>query len=178
MDSLTQYVEKLREDLGGRKVPGFDPEDGGTNAKVLFLLHWPSDVAVGTGMVSTTNPDSTAKNMGELLAQSNIDRKDVMIWNVVPWHVGQPVESPAKLEELINEALPHLKCLLRELRDLRLIVLLGAKARHAKKSIHGITHVEVITLDIPTQRVFNKHPAKGQQVKDAFERIANICQED
>src|ERR1700683_3159077 len=66
MCRLTEFVEQLRTEREGDRVPNFDPLDGGIRAKCLFLLEAPGPKAVASGFVSRNNPDETAKNWFEL----------------------------------------------------------------------------------------------------------------
>jgi hypothetical protein len=70
-------------------VPYVDPDGGGVDAKVLFLLRDPSDVAASkTGLISPDNPDPTADNFTWLRDQVGIDPRACVAWNVVPWFIG------------------------------------------------------------------------------------------
>lgn len=69
-------------------IPDFDPWDGGVHAQVLFLLEAPGSKAVDSGFVSRNNPDETAKNFFELNRDAGIPRELTVIWNVVPWYIG------------------------------------------------------------------------------------------
>lgn len=46
----------------GFATPNVDPNDGGVNARALFLLESPGPRAVGTGYISQDNPDASAAN--------------------------------------------------------------------------------------------------------------------
>src|ERR1041384_539481 len=86
---LTALVRTIRADRAHPEdVPFFDPCDGGTRARVLFLLEAPGPRAKGSGFVSKNNPDETAKNLFELQREAGIPRDLAVLWNVVPWYVG------------------------------------------------------------------------------------------
>jgi uracil-DNA glycosylase len=70
---LTEYVTYLRTSSeDSRKIPDFDPLDGGTKASVLFLLEAPGRKAVASGFISRDNPDPTARNMTQLLIECGL----------------------------------------------------------------------------------------------------------
>jgi hypothetical protein len=81
---LNAMVRSIRLQHAG--VPFFDPEAGGVNARVLFLLKAPGPKAVD--FVSLDNNDQTAENMLRLLVEAGIKRGDTCHWNVVPFYIG------------------------------------------------------------------------------------------
>jgi uracil-DNA glycosylase len=87
MASLTKLVDEMRAQVQF-DIPLFDPLDGGVNAECLFLLEAPGPKAVCTGFVSRNNPDETAKNLMLLSIEAGIDRERTILWNVVPWYIG------------------------------------------------------------------------------------------
>ena len=90
MKPLTDYVAALRANLGEQyHIPNFDPCDGGIQARALFLLEAPGPRAKASGFVSSNNPDPTAKNLWNLIHNAGIARTDTLIWNIVPWYVGE-----------------------------------------------------------------------------------------
>ena len=62
---LKNYVEKLRKTNPKSYTPNFDPNDGGINAKILFLFEKPgrkTDPSYGgSGYISLDNKDETAR---------------------------------------------------------------------------------------------------------------------
>src|SRR5712672_3162541 len=74
---LTAFVENLRAELGtAYQIPYFDPWDGGTSARILYLLEAPGSKAVRSGFISRNNPDETAKNFHKLNAEAGVRRGD------------------------------------------------------------------------------------------------------
>ena len=71
-----------------KQVPYFDPRDGGISARVLFMLEAPGPKAVWSGFISRDNPDPTARNFRHLLAVAGIAREETLLWNIVPWYIG------------------------------------------------------------------------------------------
>lgn len=129
---LTAFVEALRVEAGpGAQVPYFDPWDGGVGATTLFLLEAPGSRAVRSGFVSRNNPDETAKNFYELCIEAGIDRKKTIIWNAVPWYIGDGKKIRAATSKDLVDGLEPLARLLVLLPKLRVVVLVGRKAQKA-----------------------------------------------
>ena len=172
---LTDYVTALRANLGEQyHIPDFDPGDGGIQARVLFLLEAPGPKAIASGFVSSNNPDPTAKNLWNLIHNAGIARADTLIWNIVPWYVGEnghilPVNSTD-----IRQALPHLKELLILLPRLEMIVLVGRKAESAKPQIQQLTPLPIIHTYHMSALVFHTSLEKKKQTEDAFHGIAAL----
>ena len=86
---LSVFVDRIRtEQRLGREVPDFDPDNGNETAKYLFVLEAPGPKAVETGFVSFENPDQTARNFRDQLEKAQINRSEIVVWNIVPWYVG------------------------------------------------------------------------------------------
>ena len=71
----------------GRAVPWFDPDGGGTGARVLLLLEspGPATMALGErGFSSEDNPDPTARVLRAAREASPLRAVDCLRWNVVP----------------------------------------------------------------------------------------------
>jgi hypothetical protein len=121
---LVAFVEHLRGRCGqGRRVPDFDPLDGGVHAECLFLLEAPGGRAVASGFVSRDNPDETAKNFFLLNEEAGLTRANTVIWNVVPWYVGTGSRIRAATRADIAAAAPFLDEFLGLLPRLRVVVL-------------------------------------------------------
>jgi uracil-DNA glycosylase len=123
MDALDQYVTDLRASKGDG-VPAFSEHDGRTNAKILFLHRDPGrSGASRTRVVDRGNPYSTAKNFREANERVGLDRKLTIVWNAVPWPVGESTFA-LELEKVRSER--WLDRLLALLPHLRVVVLLSA----------------------------------------------------
>ena len=133
---LTRFVEDLRAEAGpGAAIPYFDPWDGGVEAELLFLLEAPGARAVNSGFVSRNNPDETAKNFFELNIAAGIPRAKTIIWNAVPWYIGNGNRIRAATADDLQLGLQPLPRLLQLLRQLRTVVLVGRKAEKASLGI-------------------------------------------
>jgi hypothetical protein len=87
---LTRLVEEINEGRGHR-APWFDPDGGGTGARVLFLHENPGRKATseresGSGFISADNNDDTAANFFRMRDQAGLPRDQLVAWNVVPWY--------------------------------------------------------------------------------------------
>lgn len=172
-------MASLRNALGNQHhIPDFDPCDGGTQARVLFLLEAPGPRANASGFVSSNNPDPTARNLWNLIHNAGIARTDTLIWNIVPWYVGEnghilPVNSTD-----IRQALPHLKELLALLPRLEMIVFVGRKAQFAKPQIRLLTSLPIKHTCHMSGQVFNVWREKKKQTEEAFQNIAQFLNEN
>ncbi len=132
---LNDMVRDINQSHGDNNAaPWFDPDDGGVNARVLFLLECPgpkSSAHKGSGLISADNNDQTAANFFLLREEAKLDRQSIVIWNIVPWYLpstdGRSTKNASKAD--VAEATPWLDRLLVLLPELRLVVTMGAKAR-------------------------------------------------
>ncbi len=179
MKPLTDYLASLRTALGELyHIPDFDPCDGGVNARVLFLLEAPGPKAVKTKFVSSNNPDPTAKNLWNLIHNAGIARADTLIWNIVPWYVGENGHIKPAPREDIRQALPYFKDLLLLLPSLQLIVLVGGKAQSAAPQIRLLTALPIRHTYHMSARVFNGSPDRRTRTEEAFLAVAEFLREN
>ena len=125
--TLADWVETLRGQARGF-VPGFDPADGGAEARLLLVLEKPGPTVApptGSGLVSRDNPTETARAIREGMAAAGVPREMTAIWNMVPWWNGT---MRVRVAEARNGAVA-LAELLVLLPELRCVVLAGAVAR-------------------------------------------------
>lgn len=169
---LTQLVEKIRRETKlGRKIPYFDPDDGGSRARVLFLLEAPGPKAVQSGFISRNNPDPTARNVLQLLNQAGIKRRESALWNIVPWYTGSGQRiRPARRSD-IQAGLKYLEQLLRLLPHLVAIVLVGRKAQAAASTLTGLTNARVFETLHPSNQVVICWPEKRRQLLRQLRRV-------
>ena len=128
---LVPFVEGLRAQHPGRRVPWFDPMDGAAEARVLYLLEKPSrltaDPSSGPTFISRDNPSSGARALGRLMAAAGVPREACLIWNAVPWWNGKVSVTAAELAD----GAAALTGLLALLPALRSVCLVGRKAEAA-----------------------------------------------
>ena len=136
---LADFAARLR--LQGRgSVPDFDPLDGGTEARALFLLEKPGPMTVddgakraGSGFISRDNDDPTAEATFHFQRDAGLERADTLLWNVIPWWNGTRRITATELKDGIAE-LGALRCLLPRLE---VVVLVGAKAAKSRKALQA-----------------------------------------
>lgn len=153
-------------------LPAFDPCDGGTNARILFLLEAPGPKAVAFGFVSRNNPDPTAKNICELLRDAGIARANTALWNICPWYVGdgqghiRPVTSAD-----IREAQPFVPGLLACFPRLEHIVLVGLRAQSAAPWLRELTRATFWRTYHPSGQVLNGRPERRTAILDTLKEV-------
>lgn len=169
-------MDRLRRDTGlGRAIPYFDPLDGGVNAKCLFLLEAPGPRAVESGFISRNNPDPTARNWLVMLKEAGLRRKDTVLWNIVPWYVGDKGRIRPVRRSDLGKALPYVRELLGLLPSLRTVVLVGRKAQLARKDIARFTEVKIRETLHPSPLVLNRDPINRKRILKRLLEIRNIC---
>lgn len=154
---LNQLVRRVRREAGqGSAVPFFDPDDGGIEARCLFLLEAPGPGAVASGFVSRNNPDETAKNFLLLNREAGLDRKLTVSWNIVPWYIGTGAKiRPARSDDIARGS-EYLEPLLASLPRLRVVVLVGRKAQRAETRVRDlIPAADVVHMLHPSPLVLN-----------------------
>lgn len=132
----------LREKTGrGKHIPFFSRDDGGVDARCLFLLEAPSNTAVDTGFVTRENEflldrtDYTARNFREANEKAKLDRELTLSWYIVPWFVGNGTKMRSPTAAEIKRGLVWLPELLGMLPELCVVVLLGRKSEKAELTI-------------------------------------------
>lgn len=170
--SLTAFVEELRREAGsGAEIPYFDPWDGGVEATILFLLEAPGPKAVRTGFVSRNNPDETAKNFYELSLDAGIDRKKTIIWNAVPWYIGDGKKIRAANPKDLADGLKPLSRLLALLPKLRVVVLVGRKAQSAAAQLDASRYT-LFTCPHPSPMFVNRAPENREKIIAVLRQLA------
>lgn len=159
MYNLNQFVEKIRKEIGlSDEVPGFDPQNGNEDARILFVLEAPGAKAVKTGFVSFDNPDQTARNFREQLNRAGIDRSEIVVWNIVPWYLGDNKKiKPAGVKD-VKVGLKYLGDLVEMLKRLEFIVLVGGAARRAHIYLSHKVNIRILGCHHPSPKVVNNHP--------------------
>lgn len=168
---LNNLVRDIRRRHAGYKVPYPDPLDGGAAARALLLLEAPGPKAVATQFVSINNPDPTAKNLHKLLRDARIDRRDVLVWNIVPWYVGDGKRIRPVRRADISEACVYLDRLLDMLEHLKEVMLVGRKAQLAAGQLEG-RGLNIAECFHPSPQVFHIAKDKKAQTEAAFRGLS------
>ena len=138
--ALVKFAEEIATNSGlmPGAVPYPDPDGGGVNARVLFLLNDPGDGAKsgtgGSGMLTILNEDQTSRKQRAAVEASGLDRSLTLHWNAVPW----PVPRGAAAQHVAAGARSLIR-LVALLPDLRGIVALGATARRVTDEVQVIS---------------------------------------
>lgn len=179
MRPLTDFLKSVADRQGADyQMPYFDPCDGGINARVLFLLEAPGPKAVGSGFVSRDNPDPTAQNLWHLMRDADIPRSETLVWNIVPWYVGENGRIRPVNSQDVQEALPYLRELLGLLPRLQMIVLVGKKAQSAAPYIRSMASLPMTYTYHMSAQVFNVWPEKKRQTQEAFAEVAQFLRDN
>jgi hypothetical protein len=125
---LTSLVGGLR--ARGLNVPNVDPNDGGINASILFLLETPGPKAVG-GFVSRDNPDPSARNFTQVCEQVGLERTKTAIWNVVPICISTADKSRNPSRSEIIAAVPDTQAFINQFVRLKAVIFCGGSAKIA-----------------------------------------------
>ena len=135
---LKDFATGLQAEKSGSVVPFFDPLDGGTQARALFLLEKPGPKTVpkkgGSGFISRDNDDRTAAATFNFMKEAGIPRCMTMLWNVIPWWDGKVKATKADLDAGILKVgslvdlLPLLRC----------VVLVGRNAHSALPAVASL----------------------------------------
>ncbi len=163
---LAQFVQRMREAKGSEYgIPDFDPLDGGAGAQVLYLLEAPGRRAVASGFISRNNPDETARNFFLLNAEAQIDRRQTVIWNAVPWYIGSETKIRAARRDDVREADAWLAELLTLLTQLRVVAFVGQKALHAQGVVRRVRpDVAVMSTPHPSPLFINRAPGNRDRI--------------
>lgn len=175
MQRLERFVGKIRQERKlTNEVPGFDPTNGNENAQYLFLLEAPGGKAVTSGFVSLDNEDQTARNFKAQLKKANINRSDIVIWNVVPWYLGNRSRIRAANSKDVEQGLKYLDDLLGKLKKLKCIVLVGGAARKAHIHLSYTTSVRILSCYHPSPKVINNVPAAMNENIKVFKALKRL----
>ena len=176
---LTAFVERLRAERGDDAVPWFDPTEAGVEARILLLLEAPGGraaLADGSGFISPDNDDRTAQTMWTLLREVGVDtRREVVTWNIVPWYVGDDNRIRGVNVGDLDEARPALRELLSLLPNLRVVLLLGAKAARGweRAAIDG--DYAVLRAPHPSPRGTASRPGARDEIRDALIKARQLA---
>ena len=166
---LAAYAAGLRHP--GVQVPDFDPLDGGTAARVLFLLEKPGPGIHPDGFVSRDNDTPTAAAIRAFMAQAGLPRAETVLWNVVPWWNGTTAVTRAERAAGV-EALAGLLPLLPGLDT---AVLVGRTAGAARGVLGGL---RVLASAHPSPQVRAGFRARWDAIPDMWRQAGRLPLKD
>jgi uracil-DNA glycosylase len=170
------HLEALRKiwSASGRRIPHFDPADGGDQARLLVLLETPGPGDAPVRFVSRDNPTGTARNLGRFLDEAQLAREDMVLWNAVPWIVHAPGARNRPLRRAeIAEGRAMLPTLLRHLPKLRAILLAGRVAGEAHEVVsRERPDVTVVTMPHPSPTYVCTSPEVASRIRAAMSEAA------
>jgi hypothetical protein len=175
---LTAYAVSLRES-SSLEVPDFDPCDGGTGARVLFLFEKPGPMTSqgtgkrGSGFISRDNDDPTAEATFMFMREAGLPRKLTVIWNVIPWWNG--TVAVTKQERL--EGAKAVRDLMELLPELRAVVMVGRKAATARPYLET-TGTALFTSDHPSARVKARWPERWKAISSKWAQVRKVIDDE
>jgi uracil-DNA glycosylase len=177
---LVRFVQGIRDEQQlNKEIPNFDPLDGGVWAECLFVLEAPGRKAVESGFISRNNDDETAKNFFQFNELVGLARKRAIIWNIVPWYIGNGGKIRAANHEDIQKGLPYLFKLLKILHNLKAIVLIGGSAQSIRPKLETQTNINILTCHHPSPVWVNRNPQKNKQIIiSELENVKNFLNEN
>jgi uracil-DNA glycosylase len=162
-DPLAAFLLDLRARVAPSVVPGFDPKDGGVEARVLLLLEKPGPGALASGTVSRDNASLTSRAVRSFLEEAGLPRKDTVLWNVVPgWNGTMRVTGSE-----VREGLGHLARLLPLLPRLDTVILAG---RHAGRAAPLLDGLRLIATAHPSPNVRAAFPDRWSAIPGTWAR--------
>jgi hypothetical protein len=171
---LTKLVEDIR--ARGFTVPNFDPNDGGCNARSLFLLETPGPKAVSSSFVSRDNPDPSAKNVGEALDRAGLQRSEVLLWNVVPYCISTADRNGKTTAKQVRESIPDTQALIDRLPHLKAVIFCGEKAREAFWHLRLRNEVSPFGTSHTGAKAYNKLHLR-EDIHDKFLQVAQLLRQ-
>ncbi|MBY0336922.1 MAG: uracil-DNA glycosylase, partial [Acetobacteraceae bacterium] len=170
-------LEALRariEAATGRPVPGFDPRDGGTGARLLLLLETPGPRTRPGDLVTRDKPTPTGSNLRRFLGEAGLAREDMILWNAVPWLIhaeGARNRAPRAAE--LRAGLGFLPGLLDALPRLRVAVLAGRFAAAAEPVIAAARpELAVLRMPHPSPTIVCTSPAIPARIRATLAEAA------
>ena len=160
-------------------VPYVDPDSGGIQAKVLFVLESPAGpAALGSGMLSADNNDGTAKNVWLSYQASGMPRTFGLAWNAVPWYVGDGKRNRNVAATDVARGMEYLRQLLDLAPDVRVVLALGKPAQASVASAYDVLRPRGIrVLNAPHPSPIPAAATRGQSLKEFNAAVAQAYAE-
>ena len=136
-------------------------------ARVLILLETPSRAGgYQTGIISIDNDDSAAANLWRALAMTGLDRRDVLVWNAVPWYVGSPEKIRPPRPAEVRAGRIWLLRLIDRLPEVAVIICMGRAAAAALSPARSGLEARGLTImetPHPSQRAHNRSSGAARE---------------
>ena len=176
---LQDFVVNLRRSIPkDRFVPDFDPWDGGTSAVCLQLLEAPGKWAKASGFASRNNNSRTSMNLFEACHRAGLDRRKTIMWNLVPWYIGTVTKVRAANTDDIAEGIQHLRDLILLLPRLKVVMLLGGKARKARAPLSSqLPHLCFVESLHPSDMALNQRPENRELFVTSCRHVAELIRD-
>lgn len=176
MAALEAYRSGIEARVG--PTPHADPADGGCKANLLILLETPGPRGPVPRFVSCDNPTGTARNLRRFLSLAGLDRRRILLWNVVPWLIHAPgAHNRAPRRHEIAAGLALLPDLLTLLPDLRAIVTAGRIAAEAAPVLADLCPGgPVFAMPHPSPTYVCTSPAVAVRIVDTLRAAANAIE--
>ena len=171
--ALNEWVESRCS--AGRKLPYFDPMDGGIYASILILLESPARDSSWPRFVSRDNPGPAQRNLKRFLDQACLAREQTILWNLYPWLPD--LDSPARAisRSKITEGTTILKEVMDQLPHLRAVVLAGRVAQKASPEIaRHRRELKLFTMSHPSPLSVCRHPDVAKHIVATLSRAAGV----
>ncbi|WP_343665004.1 uracil-DNA glycosylase [Paraburkholderia tropica] len=172
---LASHVNALRSKHPDWEFQDFDPLDGGVEADMLFLLEKPGPMTsptgkkIGSGFISRNNDDPTAENVFNFMRTAGIERKRVVLWNVIPGWNATIKYNAAEIRRGVEE----LRDLLPLLPNLHTVVLVGKPAQRAYSLLQTLRpDLRIHTSAHPSARCFQFNPDQWRAIPGQWEVAA------
>ena len=125
----------------------------------------PGAKAVKSGYLSFDNNDGTAKNFRNQLIAASVERKDIAIWNAVPWYIGNEELTRIRAAKGmdVKMGLEYLVEIVFAIKKLQCVVLMGGAARQAHIHLSQHTTARILSCHHPSPRVMNASPEKAEE---------------
>lgn len=168
---LNEFAQRLQLAKPESPVPRFDPFDGGTAARILFLFEKTgpkadADSLRGSGFVSRDNDGRTAEWTFRLMRLAGIPRSLTVIWNIVPWWDRKRAASPEQLQE----GVAHVRELVALLPLLDTIMFVGDGTSAAKALLSDLPYLNFQSYH-PSPKVRAEWAGKWLAIPDEWARV-------
>ena len=173
---LTRFREQLLKRLPSPAfVPNFDPVDAGIDASLLLLLETPGRVPRETLFTSLDNPSGTSKNLVAMLAEAQLPRHGVLMWNLVPWDINDANKDRQTSAQHRDRGKTELLRLLQLLPKLRAILFFSNNAQKAIPAVEAERRdLHLIRSPHPSNRVLYTMPWKRDEILSALKQAAEV----